>query len=651
MDASTSESFLSGSGALAPEVDTPGFRKGVERFLRERSGAAAGTGIPLDPFAPQTPPLTAVFLPGEETAKRQFEAARAAVEQGVPAVRALAWGKAGPQDSVLFTERNPDAVTFQEALLFHYYEQPFCEPLMTLLQVCADAVRALHEAGWQHGDLTAENLEVRGKAMGKWDGARIRGLSRVPSTSEKPCSPRVRGQDNARMELPSDFLRVFFEMQWAPSTVPPEFLKAEKAVRKALVRRGTPTLPGRPPPHEKDIWIWDDRSKQAIPGLRSRDKRNYYRKRDAGALLTSSLKWGWRIRRETAACLESAWRDPVDLDRKIGIGLNVEPDRFEQELKWLEPLGPVPVLVRLYHHQPETFRRYGLEAVRRLHAEGHAVTVALVQDRSAVLNPASWRRFVDWAGGGLSGFAEAVEAGHAINRVKWGFWNIPEYREFVQAFANWNDRYPQLPLMGPAGIDFEFPRVLPMLGQWPADSLAAFSHHMYVDRRGAPENTQAGYDLVRKLAMARAVARVHPACRGERVIVSEVNWPLAGTGVWSPVGSPYQSPGERTGDPSVDEETYADYLRRYLLLALCSGMADRVYWWNLAAHGFGLVDDRDSAGWRPRPGYHMFKEMVEMFRKSRFMDRTASDDGWTYHLTRGEEKIEVYTPRPDPPAG
>jgi hypothetical protein len=80
-------------------------------------------------------------------------------------------------------------------------------------------------------------------------------------------------------------------------------------------------------------------------------------------------------------------------------------------------------------------------------------------------------------------------------------------------------------------------------------------------------------------------------------------------------------------------------------------MADRVYWWNLAAHGFGLVDDRDSAGWRPRPGYHMFKEMVEMFRKSRFMARTASDDGWTYHLTRGEEKIEVYTPRPDPPAG
>jgi len=147
---------------------------------------------------------------------------------------------------------------------------------------------------------------------------------------------------------------------------------------------------------------------------------------------------------------------------------------------------------------------------------------------------------------------------------------------------------------------------------------------MYVDRRGAPENEQAGFDTVRKLAMARAIARVHPSC-AERVVVSEVNWPLAGTGVWSPVGSPYQSPGPRLRDPSVDEETYAAYMVRYFLLSLCSGMADRVYWWTLAAHGFGLIDDRASSGWRPRPAYYAFQKLVETFDSAVFAGRDVGE--------------------------
>lgn len=642
MAASISESAAHHSRGVIPELDTPGFHKGLDRFLKNLPFSSGSRELVLDALAPRTPKVHAAWMESPALARTRFERACSAEADGIPVPRPLAWAEADSGKAVYFSESIPHTRTFREALLYHYYEQPLCEPLMRLLQVCADAVRALHESGWEHGDLTVDDLLVQGEVPGKWTRAWILGIVGADPVAPGPLPADVRGRDNARVELPSDFRRVFQEMQFAPDLIPEAFRTAERKARK---RAGTPASdPERPFPPEQDIWIWDHRSMQAIPALKSRDKRPYYRKQDLFAILGTVCRWGPSVRRETRQLLETAWTEPVALDRRIGLSLNIEPDRFEPELRWLEPLGRLSLLVRLYHHETEANQLYGIEAIRRLHAEGHSVTVALVQDRRAVLQPKSWQRFVERAAGSLSGFAEALEIGHAINRVKWGFWNVPEYQQFVEPFRDWYQRYPQLPLLGPAGIDFEFPRLLPMLDQWPAGSLSAFSHHMYVDRRGPPEGKQAGMDLVGKLAMARALARVHPAC-AEKVIVSEVNWPLAGTGVWSPVGSPYQSPGERHGDPSVDEETYAVYLRRYLLLALCSGMADRVYWWNLAAHGFGLVDDRDPAGWRPRPGYHAFQEMVEAFRGSTFLRREAVGEEWTYHFTRGEETLSIATPR------
>jgi hypothetical protein len=536
-------------------------------------------------------------------------------------------------------------LSFREALLHHYYEAPLCRQIMNLLQVVADAIRAMHDEEVFHGNLTNEVIGVLRSEKGEWTQAWISG---APDQAGEPLSPKLRGRDNARIRLPSDLLRVFMEMQWAPEPPPSAFIESQK---RALKQLGLPQMDAedtrRRYPDEKDIWIWDDRSMQAIPALRSRDKRKYYRAGDLGCMAKSMLRYGRAIRREMKNLKAEVWTRPVEMSGRIGLSCNLEPDRFEKERRWLEPLGELPLMVRLYHHESEANQRFAMEAVRKLQAEGHRVTVALVQDRNAVLYPKKWQTFVDRAGGALSGFVEGFEVGHAINRVKWGVWNYAEYAGLMQAFENWSQRYPQVPLSGPAGIDFEFPRILPLLDQLPEGMRwSSFSHHMYVDRRGAPENRQSGYDTVDKLAMARAAARVHPNC-DERVVVSEVNWPLLGTGVWSPVGSPYQSPGERHNDPSVDEETYADYMRRYILLALCSGMADRVYWWNLAAHGFGLIDDRDPGGWRPRPAYHAFKALVEQMRGSRYIRRHRSNREMILDFEGGAGNFTIQWKLPD----
>jgi len=224
--------------------------------------------------------------------------------------------------------------------------------------------------------------------------------------------------------------------------------------------------------------------------------------------------------------------------------------------------------------------------VRELRRAGHTVGIALVQDRRALRYPDSWRAFAHAVLESVGDAIESVEVGHAINRVKWGVWGFDELRALYAPLPELQRRHPSLRFMGPAAIDFEYPAVFPALREWPRDvPLDALSHLLYVDRRGAPENPQDGFGAPEKFALGRAVARVAGA---ERFVVTEVNWPIRGTGAHAPIHAPYFPPWRHAGDTGEDEDGYADYLLRYLCLTIGSGMVERVYWWRLAAHGFGL---------------------------------------------------------------
>jgi hypothetical protein len=54
---------------------------------------------------------------------------------------------------------------------------------------------------------------------------------------------------------------------------------------------------------------------------------------------------------------------------------------------------------------------------------------------------------------------------------------------------------------------------------------------------------------------------------------------------------------------AVDEAVQADYLTRFYLLALGSGYVERVFWWQLVARGYGLVDPGADGALRRRPAY------------------------------------------------
>ena len=87
-----------------------------------------------------------------------------------------------------------------------------------------------------------------------------------------------------------------------------------------------------------------------------------------------------------------------------------------------------------------------------------------------------------------------------------------------------------------------------------------------------------------------------------RTWVTEVNWPL-----WE---GPHSPAGKGV---SVDEEAQADYLVRYYLAVLGTGLVERVYWWRLFAKGFGLIDPSDG---RRRPSFHALRTMRERLEGS-----------------------------------
>jgi hypothetical protein len=84
-----------------------------------------------------------------------------------------------------------------------------------------------------------------------------------------------------------------------------------------------------------------------------------------------------------------------------------------------------------------------------------------------------------------------------------------------------------------------------------------------------------------------------------RCWVTEVNWPLR-EGPHSPAGK----------SVSVEEGPQADYLVRYFLLALGTGLVERVFWWQMVARGYGLVDPVDPTHLRKRPSFLAFRTML-----------------------------------------
>lgn len=596
-------------------------------------------------------------------------------------------------ENYLLTAYSSGVTSFRDELIRLYTEDPVCRKVMSLMECVAQGIRRMHDAGIAHGDLGNQNILLKRTGDAEWGDVQFIDLNRG-RVREEVCL-RDRAFDISRIALPSDFLRVLKEMYW--QMVPPAAFQRWEGCYRRLFSLHTRTRPLRHPlralrdslqtsrdcctngrsstanhsettchavapsacasgrrrkpreyPPVKDIWIWDDRSVQPVSPMTSKERRRYHSLWRDPRLVGTTLSCALPVFRRYRALKNECFEKEVQMKDRVGIAISPEPGAEDDELALLNELGNIPVIVRFYHHDSEEQWDFTADIMRQLHATGSSVSAALVQDRRAVSRPDEWKDFVEHVVSAIADCVELVEVGHAVNRAKWGIWNFAEYGRLMDALAGIQKEHPQVHLMGPAVIDFEYPVVVTAL-QIAARRVRfhALSHHLYVDRRGAPENRQGSFALIEKLALARAIAEWTSGCEGG-VVVSETNWPLTDTGVYSPVGSPYVSPGPRKNDPSVSEQTYSDFMIRYLLQAVCSGMAERIYWWRLVARGFGLVDDTHAGKWRPRPAFDALRFFVATLGTATYKEELASPEGvavFMFETSGGDRIVVAYSSR------
>lgn len=584
-------------------------------------------------------------------AQRSFKAAKFLKSRGIGTPRPIAyfdcWQGSRLVESFYLSDYVESLTSFKDSLIQIYGRRPDCLFLVERLSHIALAIRGMHDVGFWHRDLGNQNMEFQVSGDDEWGEVQFIDLNRGRIRDE--LSFQERAQDFSRIRLPSAFLSVLVRIYWGGDP-PREFSKEmisrrrrfelwERSRRWRHPFRKRPWGLGGSYPEVQNIWIWDRESAQASITMERHERKRHYSRGGHLKVAWSVLKSAAKVWREYRRQLPLAYQSRIDLKGRFGVALESTDLDFNRQFELLKELGKVPVLLRFCHHEGMSSWKEGVVQVRRLASSGREVMIAIVQDRQAISNPDSWAGFLNFVIDEVGGVVTAVEICHAVNRMKWGVHGPNDQAALLKPVVKLQEKFPEITFTGPACIDFEYHYVLAGLENAEGLYYGALSHHLYVDRRGAPENFQGKFSTLEKCGLLRAIAKVMPTC-DDRVIVSEVNWPLEGTGIWSPVTATYIGSDAPEHPLSVSEFDYGIYMLRYLVISICSGFVDKVYWWRLVAHGFGLVDERAEGGWRERIAFKMLCVFLEQLGSSTFVEKfEMEDDVYALRFERGDEKI------------
>ena len=285
---------------------------------------------------------------------------------------------------------------------------------------------------------------------------------------------------------------------------------------------------------------------------------------------------------------------------KIGLGVNL--DKGDEQYALVDELGVSHLIIRLPLWEMDRLDEY-VEFIERF--DGKHIVVNILQDREHIEDHQLLERDVKRLFNALKGVVNEFQVANAVNRAKWGFFSMSEYLAFYQCVQTLRDiDFPELKLIGPSVIDFEYYYTASALFNFRKLRFDALSALLYVDRRGSPYNTQYGlFDTQFKITVLRNLMRLSRKVN-DKLYLTEVNWPLLGTAPYAPTSE----------TECIDEQTYAEYMRDYLMSVQQSGQVDRVYWHQLIAPGYGLVDNRNEQI-RKMPAFEVFKEVVAKNRQ------------------------------------
>ena len=242
------------------------------------------------------------------------------------------------------------------------------------------------------------------------------------------------------------------------------------------------------------------------------------------------------------------------------------------------------------------------------------IILKILQDREHIEDLALLKKDLHKIFSELRESVAIFEIGSTINRAKWGFFSAGEYLKFYQVASDLkNSEFQDITLIGSGVIDFEFYYTIHTLFNFCKCKYDGIASLLYVDRRGAPENTQLGFTLADKIALLSTMVWLSPKTK-QNLYITETNWPISGTAPFAPTSE----------HECVSQEVYSDFMLRYYLLAFASQQVNSVSWHQLIAPGYGLIDNRKKI--KKRDAFYVFKYMVQTL-KDRLKAPKLKEDG------------------------
>jgi len=281
-----------------------------------------------------------------------------------------------------------------------------------------------------------------------------------------------------------------------------------------------------------------------------------------------------------------------------GIGVNLDKGDSQQEL--VEELGVKSLIIRLPLSDIQNIDKY--YQFTKSFGDDKKILLNIMQDRVHIEDKDLLKLHIMEIFNTFKNITLEYQIGTTINRAKWGFFAVKEYLEFYKIVQDIrDDKYSTFKLLGPSVIDFEYHYTIRALFNNFPIKFDKLSSLLYVDRRGAPENTQMGiFDTKNKIDMIYSLVKLSPKMKLDDIYITEVNWPLSGTAPYAPTSE----------NECVSEELYSQYMIDYFQIAKETNKIQKVFWHQLIAPGYGLVDNRDGKI-RKTKAFYEFKNFLK----------------------------------------
>jgi len=280
------------------------------------------------------------------------------------------------------------------------------------------------------------------------------------------------------------------------------------------------------------------------------------------------------------------------------LGLCVNLDKGEEQFSLVKELNVKSLQIRVFLNDIENIDNYVTFA--KGFGEDKEILITIIQDREHIENHELLTKDITTIFQKFEGVANEFQIGNAINRIKWSFISMEEYLTFYETIQKIRDKnFPTVKLIGSSVIDFEYHFTIRTLFNNFNIHYDKFSTLLYVDRRGNPYSTQMGiFNFKNKIEFLDTIVKSSNKTENS-IYITEANWPLSGT-------APYAPTSEKE---CVSEEVYAQYMREYIEIALNTQKIEKLYWHQLIAPGYGLVDNREGKI-RKTQAFYDFKELM-----------------------------------------